>query len=344
MIDYGLESKIIPGVKNSVLSGSTVLLTGATGRIGRIVLIDLISRGFKVRATSSKNISHEQEGLESVDWRYFDFQDPGDFDDLVRGCLVTIHLAVEMASPAKMWKTNVTSTGLLAAACERQSVAVFCYMSSISVYGSALTKNISETSPVISSSVDLRSEYLAIPQTRAYGRSKMGGELAIRNTAASTRYLIVRPSVVVNLEDVIHIRSLNVFKRMVVAHRVTHHIYVGDVSDIVIWLIERTLASKASRGSIQVYNLSDNSASDLTFSQFMGSAFRVCGDRRFRVYELPSWFDRLYDFFKARTLTKRKSFWQMRFDNKKLIDTNYKFRFGMNKIHKLALSLLIGEK
>ena len=57
-----------------------VLLTGATGHIGRVVLADLLERGYAVRATTSKAPPEVYDHNGNVEWRTFDFMQATDYD------------------------------------------------------------------------------------------------------------------------------------------------------------------------------------------------------------------------------------------------------------------------
>uniref|UniRef100_UPI0031016ABE NAD-dependent epimerase/dehydratase family protein n=1 Tax=Neorhizobium sp. EC2-8 TaxID=3129230 RepID=UPI0031016ABE len=50
-----------------LLEAKPVLVTGATGRIGKVVVADLISRGYAVRATTSKPLPG-REAIAMLSW------------------------------------------------------------------------------------------------------------------------------------------------------------------------------------------------------------------------------------------------------------------------------------
>ena len=110
-----------------MLKAKPVLVTGATGRIGRIVVADLIERGYAVRATTSKSLTGdggEVGGL--LEWRRFDFMTDDNWDGLVKGCCAVLHLAAELGKMERMQRINVEATRQLAQACEREGIAAFC--------------------------------------------------------------------------------------------------------------------------------------------------------------------------------------------------------------------------
>ena len=322
-------------------SAIKVLVTGATGRIGHVVVADLVERGYCVRATTSRT-PPDVEGSQ-VEWRRFDFQDSTDYDDLVAGCDAVVHLAAEIGQIERMKRVNVEATRLLAEAAERAGVKSFCYASSVAVYGSGLKRVMTEESPVLTVDRDIKSEYWALDYVREYGRTKLAGELALRAVANSVRYVVMRPAVVVSLAQIIGIREWGRVKRTLAAHRHAHHIYVGDVSDAMIWAIERGLAGQGAAGGVDVFNLSEDEFPEPTHADFMRKALAVSGDPRFRVVRMPGLGDWLHDFLRFRTLPLRNPLWRMRFPNAKLRAAGWSPRFGMAHAHERALDILRNE-
>jgi len=320
-----------------------VLVTGATGRIGRVVVADLIERGYRVRATTSKVPPGSRTEDDTIAWRRFDLQEAGDYDDLVKDCQAVLHIAAEMAEPTRMEMANVTATGLLAAAAERAGVTAFCYTSSVAVYGSGVERTAAEDSPVLTADRDVPTEYWAVDQTRAYGRTKLGGEGALRRAARSVRYVVLRPAVVVSVAQIIEIREWSRVKRALTAHRHAHHVYVGDVSDAIIWSMARALAGAGAPGSVETFNLSEDDFGEPTHADFLRKAFAASGDRRFRVPAVPWIVDWLRDFLRFRRSPLRHPGWRMRFPNERLLAAGYRFRFGMAHAHAAALAALRDE-
>lgn len=91
---------------------------------------------------------------DGVEWRQLDFQRSLDFDAAVRGCAAVIHLAAEIYVVDRMQRVNVQATQALAQASERAGVKLFCYTSSIAVYGSGRQRLITENSPVLTQDME----------------------------------------------------------------------------------------------------------------------------------------------------------------------------------------------
>ncbi|TCV68573.1 NAD-dependent epimerase/dehydratase family protein [Neorhizobium sp. S3-V5DH] len=322
------------------MSGEIILVTGATGRIGRVVVADLVERGYSVRATTSKALMPSRPFPANVDWRRIDFATDRDLAELVEGCGAVLHLAAELGNMQRMIGVNAEATERLARAAEDAGIRVFCYTSSVAVYGSSSTVTVDEDSPVLTPDRDVASEYWALDYVRAYGRTKLAGELAIKRVAGKARYVILRPAVVVDLSQIIGVRDWNVIKRLLASHRHSHHLYVEDLSDALIWFMERGLAGVGNPGSVDVYNFAEDGRPDPRHIDFMRKAFAATGDRRYWTVNVPGIVDWLHDFLRFRTLPLRNPLWRMRFSTARLEATGYRFRSGMDKAEELALAML----
>ncbi|MDM9625164.1 NAD-dependent epimerase/dehydratase family protein [Rhizobium sp. S152] len=318
----------------------TILVTGATGRIGRFVVSDLLERGYQVRATTSRKPPPDDRRLE---WRKIDLAGDPDFNALVDGCSGVIHLAAELGKKDRMRALNEKATERLATAAEELGVKAFCYASSVAVYGSGRSVEISESSPVLSVDRDIASEYWALDYVREYGRTKLAGERALMRVARRMRCTVLRPAVVVDVGQIIGVRDWSLFKRTLASHRHAHHIYVGDVSDALIWAVENGLMGGGEAGRVEIYNMAEDNREMPRHIDFMRKAFVASGDRRYRVACAPWVIDWLHDFLRFHTWPIRNPLWRMRFSAERLENAGYKLKFGMAKAEQLALSRLAKE-
>ena len=319
-----------------------VLLTGATGRIGRVVLDDLVERGYRVRATTSGSLPEATCNAQAIEWRQVDFLEAGadDYDALLIGCEAVLHLGAEIGKMDRMPRVNVEATRLLAEAAERAGTKAFCYTSTVSVYGSGRRRVMTEDAPVLTVDRDDPSEYWALEYVRAYGRTKLAGERALQAAARSVRYVVMRPTVVVDIHQIVEIRDWSPVKRVLAAHRHAHHIYVRDVSDALIWAMERALGGSSEPGSVETFNLSEDEFQDPTHAEFMEKAFAASRDPRFLVPRVPGAADWAHDLLRFRTISVRNPLWRMRFPSDRLRAAGYRPRFGMAHAHELALEAI----
>lgn len=266
--------------------------------------------------------------------------DATDFDSLVEGCDAVLHLAAETHAADRMMRLNVETTRQLVEAGERGGLKSFCYVSSVAVYGSGTQRVTAEDAPVLTVDRDVRSEYWVVDYVRTYGRTKLAGELVLRRAARSCHYVVMRPTVVVDVPEIIAVRYWSKIKRILAAHRHAHHIYVRDVSLGLIWALERGLSQSNVPGSVEVFNLSEDEFEEPTYAEFMRKAYQACGDPRFNILQMPAIFDWIRDFVRYRTLPIRNPLWRMIFPNDQLRAAGYTLRYGMAHANKLALQEL----
>ncbi|HEY2756635.1 MAG TPA: NAD(P)-dependent oxidoreductase [Pseudolabrys sp.] len=267
-------------------SGRLVLVTGASGKIGKHVVRELKQRGFKVRAMTSKYRGNG-DASEGIEWRVKDFAASLDFDSDLEGCDAVIHLAAEIADSSRMQRVNVEATRALARASERANVAVFCYTSSASVYGNSVSRLVTEQSPTLTPDKDIKSEYAAPDFLRTYGRTKLQGEIAIREEASAVDYIILRPTMVVDVDDVVQLGKLNPMRKNLTARRHAHYVYIVDVAQAIVWSVERALTRNESRAGVTIYNVAEDDFPESSYEAILrklrastGTANMTCAPRR----------------------------------------------------------------
>jgi UDP-glucose 4-epimerase len=166
-----------------------LLITGATGLVGRALCARLAAAGYRLRAalrTDGELPEHVCEKVIVGDVARF-----ADWEAALAGVDLVVHAAArthvrEMRQDARAYtETNVTATQRLAAAAATQGVRRFIYLSSIKVNGEE------------SGSCPFEAERAPAPQD-AYGRSKLAAELALRSEAdrRGMEFAIVRPPLV----------------------------------------------------------------------------------------------------------------------------------------------------
>lgn len=167
----------------------SILVTGASGFVGRLLCAELFQQGFAIRtAVRSKNIQIDDFELAvtgSIDSNT-------DWTAALRDVDVVIHLAARVhvmtersANPlAEFRKVNVEGTRRLAESAARVGVKRFVYVSSVKVNGEQTTSSFSE---------------LDEPKPQdAYGISKFEAEQVLYKVSAETgmEAVIVRPPLV----------------------------------------------------------------------------------------------------------------------------------------------------
>lgn len=317
-----------------------VLVTGATGRIGRHVVPALLARGYRIRATGLR----QPASMPAVHWVPLDLRTARarDYRSAVDGCAAVVHLASSRGDGATMPAVNAGATGSLAVAAENAAVRAFCYVSSVSVYGSPRRRDVDEASPVLTTERLVTAEYLAADRRREFGRTKLLGEQLLRAAAGTVRYTVLRPTVVVDVPDLIAIRDWSRRRQIRRAGRHAHHVYVGDVADAIAWSVARGLADATAPGAVEVFDLHDDDVPHPRHADFLREAYAATGDRRFRVLPMPRIVDRITTAIRYRS--RRHAFGHVRFRSPKLRDAGWRAPWGMAYARAEALDRLRSER
>lgn len=316
----------------------TVLVTGASGKVGRALTPLLLQRGFAVRALTSRM---RVLGDDPVDWRVRDLRrDDLDFTDEVSGVAAVVHLGAELRHEADMYRTNVEATAALAAAAAAEGVGCLVFASSISAYGSAASRASLESSEVLTADVDIPAQYWGNSALRTYGRTKVLAERAVSAVAHRLECVIFRPTVIVDTPEIVAILRWNKLRQTLLSYRRTHHIYVHDVAEAIVWALERSLSRPAPVRGASVYNLSDDEAG--TFANLFDEARAASPGRSVeRVVRLPAVVDWTKDFLRYRGgWPVRRPLGLMSFPNDKLIADGFRFRHGMAAVRTKAFDQL----
>ncbi len=127
-----------------------ILVTGATGILGRVIVLELLKRGKTVRATKRKSSNLEEvknsfgfytenhtEFFNKIEWINVDFEDIYSLQKALVGVEEVYHCAAKVSfhpkDKRKMYKTNIEGTKQLLYASENSSVKKFLFVSSIAV-------------------------------------------------------------------------------------------------------------------------------------------------------------------------------------------------------------------
>ena len=169
------------------LANSLILVTGAGGFIGRIVVDALLRRGAQVRVLLGPTDESFCLPAFALDQRRADIRDLDALRNIVPGIEIVIHLAgpasvaASFDFPEEYVSVHVTGTSSLVSACQEGGVRRLIYISSAEVYGQPLSNPVREDHPLRASS--------------PYGAAKIGAELSVARFAdvAGIEVLILRP-------------------------------------------------------------------------------------------------------------------------------------------------------
>lgn len=168
-----------------------VLVTGATGLIGRALVASLLEQGVHVRAQVRNaallcdTVGGAGQGVE-VQEADFAFAEKRDLAALVAGCSAVVHTAALVHDPKAAVRdfdlVNVRATRELACAAAQAGVESFVFLSTIGVYGQGPFENVREDAP--------------LRPVTAYAVSKARSEDWLLSAGLFERTVVLRPSLV----------------------------------------------------------------------------------------------------------------------------------------------------
>lgn len=182
-----------------------VFVTGATGILGRIIVLELLKRGKKVRASKrpGSNLNEVRHSysfytenpddfFNAIEWMEVDFDDIDSLKDALRGVEEVYHCAAKVSFHPKdekeMYHTNIKGTENLLYACEGSEVKKFLHVSSVAVLDNYNEKG----------ELDEDSDFNPKLEHSAYAISKHLSEMeAWRASAEGMNVVIINPGMIV---------------------------------------------------------------------------------------------------------------------------------------------------
>lgn len=182
-----------------------ILVTGATGILGRVIVLELLKRGQTVRATKrpGSDLAKVQKSFrfytaepdhyfDQILWQDVDFDDDDSLALALQGVTEVYHCAAKVSfhpdDRRAMYDTNIRGTRNLLYACENSSVSKFCFISSTAVLdGVDEHGNVTEDS-----------SYNPKVDHSPYARSKHFSEMEVwRASAEGLNTVILNPGVII---------------------------------------------------------------------------------------------------------------------------------------------------
>ena len=182
-----------------------VLVTGATGILGRVIVLELLKHGKSVRATkrASSNIDEVRDSyrfytdqpddfFNKIEWVDVDFEDIDSLENALSQVTEVYHCAGKVSfhpdDRKTMYHTNIEGTRRLLFACENSSVQKFCFVSSTAVLDS-----VDENGEVTEDS-----NYNSKLAHSSYAKSKHFSEMEVwRASAEGLHTVIINPGVII---------------------------------------------------------------------------------------------------------------------------------------------------
>ena len=182
-----------------------ILVTGATGILGRVIVLELLKRGKSVRATKRKSSNLQEvrksfqfytetpnEYFDSIEWIEVDFEDIHSLQNALNGVEEVYHCAAKVSfhpkDEKKLYQTNIEGTKQLLFACQNSSVKKFLFVSSIAVLD-GFNEN---------GELDESSDFNPKIDHSAYAISKHFSEMEVwRASAEGLNTVIVNPGLII---------------------------------------------------------------------------------------------------------------------------------------------------
>ena len=310
------------------MEAQKVLITGGTGKLGKPLVEALSTRGYRIRVATPD----QPRLLPGVEWVPTNFVEDCDYDALVSGCDAILHLGAELKDVAVMEAVNGNATEALVKATERAGVGFFLYTSSVCVYGTPKQRFLDEDSPLISLDRDDNLDYLTVPSLREYGRTKLLGEVKLREHAARTAYVVLRPTNISDEKDILFLLEWSFWQRLWRAYRVTHQVMIADVVEAILFALNRGLKEHLpGPGAVESFIISNDDLEENTYVQFLREAERILQRRLAPPIVVPEYLDELKDKIKFKKWSIGFPSGMLRYSPSKLLAAGFRHPIGVRK-------------
>lgn len=229
-----------------------ILVTGATGILGRVIVLELLKQGKKVRATKRKSsnindVKHSfqfytenpEEFFNKIEWIDVDFDDIDSLKTALINVEEVYHCAAKVSfhpdDRKEMYHSNIVGTRNLLFACENSSVKKFCFVSSVAVLdGTDENGKVTEDS-----------NFNPKLHHSKYAKSKHFSEMEVwRASAEGLKTVIINPGVIIGSGNWQSSSGeiFGTFEKFPYAMSgSSNYVDVRDVANIAIALMERNI-------------------------------------------------------------------------------------------------------
>ena len=229
-----------------------VLVTGATGILGRVIVLNLLKQGHEVKALKRKTSKIEEvkasyqyytdqaeDYFAKINWVEADFNDVNELEQLVNGIDEVYHCAAKVSFNPRdgkaMYETNFVGTQNLLFACEKSTVKKFCFISSIAVLDGYNEEGLQDESCDYNTKLD----------HSFYAKTKHYSEMEVwRASAEGLNVVILNPSVIIgtgNWDSSSGRMFTELAKLPYTTEGTTSYVDVRDVAEIAVKLMDQNI-------------------------------------------------------------------------------------------------------
>ncbi len=309
-------------------------MAGASGSIGRVVTEALSNAGYEVRGQFTRAPGPDPK----VEWVHADFTQSLVVDDLVRGCVGVINLVGEVSATDRMHRLNVEAPRALLDAASRAGVRYFGHASSISVYGSPLQPVLDEESDTIDPNGAVDRQVFESPAGIEYARTKMLGELALRQSPSVARMDLYRIAKAAGFDRLLEATEWGRGRRLLSLHGASHSMFDQDCADAIVFLTKRGLDGEGA--GVETLILADDTS--WTHAKALAYHAKRAGHPAPGLF-LPPVVERLKNALKYRSLAPRLPIAMARLKTDRLSATGYKPKVGYVRALELAVDARLGR-
>jgi nucleoside-diphosphate-sugar epimerase len=220
------------------MNSKTILVTGATGYKGTILVPKLLAKGYKVIALDTQWFGnflapHENLTIIKGDVRNTDEIALDGIDSIIHLASIANDPCGDL-NPKLTWEVSTLATMQLADKAKKSGIKQFIYASSGSVYGVKDEEQVTED--------------LSLEPISEYNKTKMVAERVLLSYADDMAVQIVRPATVCGLSDRMRLDvSVNMLTMQALTNgkitvfggaQVRPNIHIDDITDLYIYMLE----------------------------------------------------------------------------------------------------------
>lgn len=228
-----------------------IIVTGASGFVGRDLLKKLSRNGYEIVAVTRQLNESQSVKIPHVTWVQKNLVEKNDYGFMAHADAV-IHLAGEKHDEKRMYEVNVEGTRNLLENAARAGIPKFIHLSSAGVYGYVESKRVTECT--------------ARDPMNKYEDTKKQAEDMFQPAVYTGKWIILRPTNIFDKKTIRFYQSLtlcSLLKWLVKGNECTHWVYLEDVTDCIEFMIKTDLSQS------KTFNLSCVEGETFYFKEMM---------------------------------------------------------------------------